>query len=434
MQLDDTIVAVSSAAGHGRRGIMRLSGPAAWEMALNLLSPHPADLTPRRWIDAELVLGRIPIGLLLFRAPASFTGQDMAELHMPGIPVLLQRLMAGMQRQGVRSAGPGEFSYRACELGKIDISRAEGINAVIHAQSEQEFSAASALRCGELYRWTERQSAELAELLALVEAGIDFTDEHDVGAVTADEFRRRMNALREHLAELQIHSKRWHPAEHQPMVVLAGAPNAGKSSLFNALLGHQRAIVSPVAGTTRDSLEAPLRTPSGVVALVDSAGCEPDSSQLQTSMNQMRAGTIQRADVVIWVSENGDDFPSAASEPHVICVKSKADVSDGPTGLAVSSVTGAGMEELMERIGLCAFGKASSVTSRILLNQRHLAELELVDLALARAADNPQRVEVEPELIAADLRAALDAIGRITGVISSDDILGLIFGRFCVGK
>ncbi len=434
MHLDDTIVAISSAAGHGRRGIIRLSGPAAWELALTLLSPRPTDLLPRRWIDADLAWERIGIGLLLFRTPASFTGQDMAELHVPGIPVLLQRLTAELRRCGARSAAPGEFSYRACELGKIDISRAEGINAVIHAQSEQEFSAASALRCGELYRWTERQSAELAELLALVEAGIDFTDEHDVGAVTADEYSRRIDALRWHLEELQIHSRRWHPTDHQPLVVLAGAPNAGKSSLFNALLGHQRAIVSPVAGTTRDSLAAPLRTPSGVVTLVDSAGYEDDSTHLRASMNQMRAGTMQRADVVILVSETGDDFPPAASEPQIICVKSKADISDGSAGLAVSSVTGVGMGELLSRIGHCAFGKPAAVASRIFLNQRHMSELELADSALARAADTPHRVETEPELVAADLRAALDSIGRITGTISSDDILGLIFGRFCVGK
>jgi len=380
----------------------------------------------------------IPIGLLLFRQPASFTGQDMAELHLPGIPPLLQHVMEALQRAGARAAQPGEFSYRACELGKIDISSAEGINAVIHAQSEQEFSAASALRCGALHEWTVRQSADLAELLALVEAGIDFTDEHDVGSITADEFRQRIDSIRQRLAELQFHSQRWRTTGHQPVVVLAGQPNAGKSSLFNALLGHQRSIVSPVPGTTRDSIAALLRTPLGIVTLVDSAGYEPGENALQMSMNQLREAMLKQADVVIWVSERSDDFPSSAAEPAVICVESKADRRADPAPakdrLAVSSVTGVGLAELAERIGRCAFSKSVSRTSRILLNQRHVAELETADAALARAAAAPECVESEPELAAADLRAALDAIGRIAGAVSSDDILGLIFGRFCVGK
>lgn len=437
MQLNDTIVAVSSASGHGARGIVRLSGPEAREMALNLVVACPNPIPSRQWISGQLRFGHLPVGLLLFQGPASFTGQDMAELHLPGIPALIQHVIANLQRAGARMASPGEFSYRACELGKMDISRAEGINAVIYAQSEQEFSAASALRCGALYQWAQTQSTQLAELLALVEAGIDFTDEHDVGAITVPEFSHRIKSLRQQLEELNLHSQRWQMAEHRPTAVLVGRPNAGKSSLFNALLGRPRAMVSPVAGTTRDSIAALLATPYGVVTLMDSAGYEANESPLQGSMNHMRESTVQRADVVIWVSENEDDTPLNSTGPIHIRVKSKADTgsdSDASHRLAVSSLAGTGIAELTDRIGRQAFGKSASSASRILLNARHLAELELADAALARVSEEPQKVESEPELIAADLRAALNAIGRITGVISSDDILGLIFSRFCVGK
>ncbi len=438
MQMNDTIAAMSSAPGHGARAIVRLSGPEAWNLALRLLEARPANLPPRQWIDVRLKYESIPAGLILFSNPHSFTGQDMAELHIPGIPVLARSLLADLLRAGARSAGPGEFSYRACELGKMDISRAEGINAVIHAQSEHEFAAASTLRCGELYQWAMRQSTQIGELLALVEAGIDFTDEHDVGVITGEELGVRAAALRRELAELQFHNRRWRRAEHHPIAVLVGRPNAGKSSLFNALLGIPRAMVSPHAGTTRDSISAPLRTPSGVVNLVDSAGLETCESLLHTSMNQMREHTIDRADVVIWVSESGDDFPrTTSSAVAILCVRSKADIAGGRTHHGewrVSSVTGEGIEKLRDQIGQLALAKPSAAGSRVMLNERHIRQLEIADSALARIVDDPHRVETEPELMAADLRAALDAVGQITGTVSSDAILGLIFSRFCIGK
>ena len=437
MQINDTIAAMSSAPGHGARAIVRLSGPEAWNLALCLLDAQPADLLPRHWIDSRLKYEAIPAGLILFSNQHSFTGQDMAELHIPGIPVLAQHLLSELLRAGARAAGPGEFSYRACELGKMDISRAEGINAVIHAQSEREFAAASALRCGELFQWAMRQSTQIGELLALVEAGIDFTDEHDVGAITSDELGVGVAALQREIAEMRFHNRRWRRAEHHPIAVLVGRPNAGKSSLFNALLATQRAMVSPHAGTTRDSISAPLRTPSGVVTLVDSAGLETGESLLHASMNHMREHTIHRADVVIWVSERGDDFPKTASSAAVLCVRSKADIAGGRIRdgeWLVSSVTGEGIEKLRDQIGQLALAKPSAVSSRVMLNERHIGQLELAESALARVIDAPHRVETEPELMAADLRAALDAVGQITGTVSSDAILGLIFSRFCIGK
>jgi tRNA modification GTPase len=439
MQINDTIAAMSSAPGHGGRAIVRLSGLEAWNLTLCLLEARPANLPPRRWIDVRLKYEAIPAGLILFSKPHSFTGQDMAELHIPGIPVLARSLLADLLRAGARSAGPGEFSYRACELGKMDISRAEGINAVIHAQSEHEFAAASALRCGELYRWAMRQSTQIGELLALVEAGIDFTDEHDVGVITGEELGVRAAALQRELAELQFHNRRWRRAEHYPIAVLVGRPNAGKSSLFNALLRMPRAMVSPHAGTTRDSISALLRTPSGVVTLVDSAGLETCESLLHTSMNQMREHTIDRADVVIWVSESGDDFPKTTSSAAaaVLCVRSKADIAGGRSRdgeWLVSSVTGEGIGKLRDQIGQLVLAKPSAAGSRVMLNERHIRQLEIADSALARIIDAPHRVETEPELIAADLRAALDAVGQITGTVSSDAILGLIFSHFCIGK
>jgi tRNA modification GTPase len=282
-----------------------------------------------------------------------------------------------------------------------------------------------------------RQSTQIGELLALVEAGIDFTDEHDVGVITGEELGVRAAALQRELAELQFHNRRWRRAEHYTIAVLVGRPNAGKSSLFNALLRMPRAMVSPHAGTTRDSISALLRTPSGVVTLVDSAGLETCESVLHASMNQMREHTIHRADVVIWVSERGDDFPKTASSAAVLCVRSKADIAGGRIRdgeWLVSSVTGEGIEKLRDQIGQLALAKPSAVSSRVMLNERHIGQLELAESALARVIDAPHRVETEPELIAADLRAALDAVGQITGTVSSDAILGLIFSHFCIGK
>jgi tRNA modification GTPase len=273
MSPSDTIAAISSAVGTAARMIVRVSGPLAPRLAADLtLSPDepPPSATYTKLHFANLTL---PAWLFVFRAPRSYTGDDLVEFHLPGNPLLARILLDHLRENGARDAEPGEFTARAFFNGRLDLIEAEGVAATIAAGNEAELAAARQLMAGELARRLKPLIDLVAETLALVEVGIDFSDE-DVTFLSPQQFAQRVDAADGMLAEFVAQSGRFERLTHEPSFVLIGRPNAGKSTLLNALARQARAVVSPVAGTTRDVLSAEVALEQGIVRVLDAAGLE----------------------------------------------------------------------------------------------------------------------------------------------------------------
>lgn len=397
-----------------------------------------------------------------YDAPRSYTGEAMAELVIPGNPILIERVLARLTSQpGVREAGPGEFSARAFLGGKLTLAQAEGIAAAIAAGTERELAAAESLmlgRTGERYHgWADA----LATLLALVEAGIDFTDQEDVVPIPPHELKDQLEQLRTAIrTELGRESgSEQHP--HLPRVVLVGPPNAGKSTLFNALLGRKRAVESPLAGTTRDALAEDLdlsgdaHAPGGAgrVLLIDLPGLDAAAAGGPDLAAQAAAeAEIRRADILV-VCRPAD---APGSVPWMtlhagergrptIRVTTKADLPRGPVcqsdadggrdTIDVCALDGWHIGVLRRAITDAMWAERDASTPFLL--PRHRRALAIVSERLEAAAG---QIEPEahalayPETVAGELRSALDALAELTGEISPDDIIGRVFATFCVGK
>ncbi len=450
----DTIAAISSPMGVARRSIVRLSGPDSWQIAGSQVT-LAAVPQARRWLAAKLLHPPIAAGLILFKSPHSFTGEDSAELHLPGGAALAQMVLDAVLAAGARQAEPGEFSARAFFHGKCDLTEAEGIAATIGAENERQLRAAAALRDGALHRWCQTLCDRLGDMLALVEAGIDFSDEPDVSFISPAELQRQIAAIAADIARAQSHAVQWESLDMLPAVVLLGRPNVGKSSLLNALAGHDRAIVSPIAGTTRDAVATVIQTPAGPVRLVDAAGIEESPTALATLMNDARSTAIARADCVVVVTDGTEDQPALnllantaeVSGLATLWVRNKCDQPAGTANTAevsapvaclrTSALAHIGLNELRTAIGR-AITNASGAAATLTLNRRHRQWLAAATSALHSAqqmlAGNPESALRYPELIASDLRLALDAVGNISGIVSPDEVLGKIFSSFCIGK
>jgi tRNA modification GTPase len=452
MNLTDTIVAVSSApvsAGEGARSIVRVSGAGAWEAAGRVVSlPNGADVGWHGGLSIPMVHPSAALaGVLLFKGPRSFTGEDVAELHLPAsmgiVRALLDEILHGRVGGGgqVRLAEAGEFSARAFFHGKIDLTQAEGISATISATNAVQLRAAAGLRQGTLYKEMVRLTEEVAGALALVEAGIDFSDEADVSFISMERSGRVIGELVGYVERLLATALRVDRVDGMATVVLVGKPNVGKSSLMNALLCRERAIVSGVAGTTRDMLSGVMRTGSGEVRLVDVPGEEEVVDEMRGKMMEARALALLEADLRVRVVDAEEDDGKTEEGP-VLVVQNKVDLLVGgrerrPGRASVSAKTGEGIELLREQIGGLLREREVVAEGRVGMNQRHRALLIGAREGLHRAAAYTRDEAVfrrHPELLAAELREALDLLGQITGTVSPDEILGKIFSSFCIGK
>ncbi|MDB5296416.1 MAG: tRNA modification GTPase trmE [Phycisphaerales bacterium] len=471
MVADDTIVAVSSASGSAARMIVRTSGSDAVDVGRAIAPELPTDGgTAARAVLAFAGLV-CPAWVYVFRGPRSYTGEDLVEYHLPGNPVLAGLLLRHLQHLGLRPAEPGEFTARAYFRGRLDLTAAEGVAATIAANSADELAAARGLMAGELARRLAGPADRLLETLALLEVGIDFSDE-DVTVLSPAELSARVTACRDDLRRLLAETDRSRPAGGAPAFVLAGRPNAGKSTLLNALAGYARAVASATAGTTRDPLAADVPLARGLVRVIDVAGLEsvapgPGAPGAATSgeeaaaevAGRMRAGAeraIAEADFVLLLTpfDEPHDLPDLG-RPYDLLLQTQTDrrpapipiqrptgtgpgsgVSSGAvsggSAMTISAFTGDGMDRLREVMDELAFGRRGS-GHHLALNARHVEALRVAAEAMDRVLDLTA-MGGGAELASAELRAATDAVGGVLGRVSPDELLGRIFSRFCIGK
>jgi len=445
MPSQDTIFALSS--GHGRAAVavIRISGPAAGIVLDRMAGPRPK---PRR---AALRRVRHPASgealddalALWFPAPASETGEDVAELQVHGGRAVIAAVLDGIGAiEGCRLAEPGEFARRAFENGKLDLTGAEGladlIDAETAAQRRQALSQAGGA-LAELYAgWRQR----LLTATALVEAAIDFSDEADVAHDAAAKARAEAAALQ---AEIHHHLDDDHRGElvrEGFRVVLAGPPNVGKSSLLNALARRDVAIVSEEAGTTRDVIEVRLDLEGLPIVVSDTAGIREAPGKVEAEGIRRTLGQARAADLVLWMvdaTDLGAPAPALEVRPdRLLVVVNKYDLLDSkvlqvlPEGaIAVSALTGFGLDRLTRRIAGFAQARMGGEERPVLTQARHRQQLLRCRAALATFLNSPAD---ELELRAEDLRRAALALGRITGAVDPEEVLGEIFGRFCIGK
>ncbi len=446
MHPGDTITAISSAVGPCARIIVRLNGPDARAIASVIVADPRLNEASASRVTLRFNDLTVPSWLYCFLSPRSYTGEDVIEFHLPGNPLLARLLLDELVRRGARHADAGEFTARAYFNGRMDLSEAEGVAATIAAQSARELHAARQLMSGELARRLRPVLESIADSLALVEVGIDFSEE-DVSLLAPAELRDRITRCDDALERLLADSARFESLSHEPLIVLVGHPNAGKSTLLNALAGEARAVVSPEPGTTRDAISSHARLPRGLVKIVDIAGITPSpgtpgegwgegssAAAIDRQMQDRALNTISSADIVVLVHDCTDTRPPPALDVKIdLIVHTKLDLTDrAPTGLAVSAKTGANLDALRARLDALAFGDESGTGATLALTARHVDAIGEARQAHRRALEILETRG--SEVLALELRESLDALGTILGSVTPDDVIGRIFAAFCIGK
>ena len=443
----DTIAAIATAPGRGGIGVVRISGASLSELALDLCggvpTPRSAMFTP--FLDAGGVA--IDEGIALyFPAPASFTGEDVLELQGHGGPVVMQMLLERCLELGARLAEPGEFTRRAFLNGKLDLAQAESVADLIEASTAA--AARSALRSlsGRFSEEIHRIVDALIDLRMLVEATLDFPEE-EIEFLEQARALPRLEEIRQQLQDVLNRARQGALLRSGLNVVLVGEPNVGKSSLLNQLTGEDRAIVTEVAGTTRDALRETVQIEGIPLHIIDTAGLRETEDTVERIGIERTWREIERADVILRLVDASVEASASATEaidarlPQAverIIIANKIDLAgleagrveeNGAVRLQVSAKKGAGMElvraELLRIAGWQAHGE-----DVILARERHLHALRAALAHIGTAAGQSAALE----LFAEELRLAQDVLGEITGEFSADDLLGVIFSRFCIGK
>jgi tRNA modification GTPase len=437
----DTIAAIASAAGRGGIGIVRLSGPEARDIAERVcgraLRPRHAHHVRFRDREGEVVDDGVA---LWFRAPASYTGEDVVELQAHGSPVVLDALLELCCAHGARCARAGEFSERAWENGRLDLAQAEAVADLIAAADLRAARAARRSLEGEFSRSVDALARTLLALRVQLEASIDFSDE-ELDADGEAALRDRLEAARAQLAALLVAAEQGRRLRDGLHAVIVGPPNAGKSSLLNALAGSDRAIVTDVPGTTRDLLQETIRVDGVELTLVDTAGLREEGDAIEREGMRRARGELARADAALVVLDARDPGAGRAAVegalggvPEIVWLHNKCDLLPAaatPTAgaIRVSARTGAGLGALHARLRTLAGGGGEGAFSA---RARHVEALRRARDLLGEAASGFGAAR--PELAADSLRRAHDALGEITGRVLPDALLGHIFATFCIGK
>lgn len=452
----DTIAAIATPPGYGGIGIIRLSGPRALEFLEPLLRPFdPRTLTPRHASlheihhpqTGELIDQAV---ITYFKAPRSFTGEDIIEISCHGSPVVLAEILRHLTELGARPADPGEFSMRAFLNGRMDLSQAEAIQDLIRAQTTYQAQLAARQHQGELSRQLQPARQRLIDLIVRFESAVEFVED-DLEALDIERLSAEIDDLSLALSRL-VDSYRYGRIVRAGLrLAITGRPNVGKSSLFNALLGRDRAIVTPIPGTTRDTLSESLSIGGIPVELVDTAGIRQSSDPVEQLGVKRTQAAIVDADFVIAVidaSESSidqdltliDDFP-----PHLI-VLNKCDlgvqISPASRGLlgakapliSTSALTGHGIDAIKDHIHRHLTGdRATASESAIITNERHYAALQET-LSALDAARRDLGAGFTEEIALANLHRALHSLGLITGETVVAELINQIFATFCIGK
>jgi tRNA modification GTPase len=450
--VSDTIVAAATPPGRGGIAIVRVSGPATPQIAVNVLGklPPPRFATAAKFRAAAGAA--IDDGLALyFPAPHSYTGEHVLELHGHGGPVLVEALIRRLLELGARRAQPGEFTQRAYLNGKLDLAQAEAVADLIDAASDAAARAARRSLEGEFSSRVLALSQTLGELRADVEAEIDFADE-PIDVLSQDSLRVRLEEAAAQLEALRVASRQGRLSTEGMTVVIAGRPNAGKSSLLNRLAGHDAAIVTTTAGTTRDLLRERILLDGMPLHVLDTAGLRRAGDDIEAEGIRRARAAMAGADRILFVIDAAAD-PAAAGyleerallPPEVpvsvvfnkidLTVPSPAACELAPGGIAtvrLSALTGEGLDTLATHLKAC-MGFDPGGTHALSARARHLEALTRVDAHLVEAAGQ-LAARSAPELVAEELKRAQQALGEIVGADSSDELLGRIFARFCIGK
>ncbi|MDA0806816.1 MAG: tRNA modification GTPase [Planctomycetota bacterium] len=456
-ELDQTIAAVASAPGGAGRGIVRVSGGDAVALVHQLFEPGETDAEPASTISYRAAgtvtvsdFPQVPADAWVWPTARSYTGQPMVELHLPGSPPLLERVLETLFEHGVRPARAGEFTLRAFLAGRMDLAQAEAVLGVIDADDHEELTTALNQLAGGLSGKLLQLRGDLLELLADLEAGLDFVEE-DIEFVSRKEVMRRLQSGIDVIRQLEQQADGRMLADDRLRVVLAGLPNAGKSTLFNALSKSDDAIVSSVAGTTRDYLASKVSCGELTIELIDTAGLDRSESGIDGAAQKLGGIQVGEADLVLWCSavDNSDEDRAAdldaladlkSRHDRVVAIKTRGDLRttasdrkelDAPM---VSAVSGEGLDELRELIAG-------------LLSERSQGERQFVGSTAARSRDSLRRASesllrafdaadgsLGDELVAFETRTGIETLGEIVGTIYTDDLLDQIFSRFCIGK
>lgn len=446
--LSDVIVALASAPGRAAIAVVRLSGSGAFEVAAQVVEGFRAD--PPRHAALATFRDRnahpIDRGLCIaFPGPHSYTGDDLVELTCHGGTTVVTQLLAALQAAGARPAAPGEFTRRAVLNGKMDLLQAEGVADLVESTAPAQARAALHQVEGGLSRNIASLRSQLLDLLALLSYDIDFPGEDD-GPVAPALLTDRLEELRGSLERLLRTSSIGERLRTGALVVLAGAPNTGKSSLFNALLGAERALVTAVPGTTRDAVEADTAFDGWPIRLADTAGLRDADDLVERLGIEVSRRYLANADLVLLCAEAGRPLEPGEQEllagHKVVLARTKSDLvrpdaEEELLGIAVSVVTGEGLDALRGALASRVFGDPAQRPlpdlEPILLRERHRVALERAMTAV-NAAGELLGAGGDAALAAHEVQGAVRALDELVGVVDPDDVLGRVFSRFCVGK
>ena len=443
-----TVAAIATPTGTGAVSLIRLSGPQAISVAALATGGRITAELPARTAHRCRILDRdgqvLDDGLMtVFRAPASFTGEDCVEFTGHGGLLVTREILARLLDLGASPAGPGEFTQRAFLNGKIDLTQAEGVMDLIAAQTRLALRAARSQLEGHLGRRTTAARDQLLATLAHLEAWIDFPDE-DIDPQVGDEFLASLRAVLATVDALLATADQGRVLREGVRTVIFGPPNVGKSSLLNCLLGYDRAIVSDLPGTTRDTIEEIINLHGIPLRLVDTAGVREATDHIEAAGIQRTVQQIESADLLLEVADASQPppppFSSGSSVATRLQILNKCDLAEhaawaGHPAVRLSCATGTGFAELSAAIREALhFGDADWGEHSVAINARHQASLRTARSGLIAALDLLSEPAAKVELAAIDLRDALDALGEIPGRVDTEDLLGEIFSRFCIGK
>lgn len=458
---NDTIASPATAAGMAAIAIIRVSGKDAFPVMDKIFKPRKKGINITGTESHKMVFGDVIDGETLidevlvsvFRSPNSFTGEDVAEISCHGSPFIVKRIMELLVKHNVRTAGPGEFSLRAFLNGKMDLSQAEAVADLIASSTETAHAIALNQLKGNISNEINKLRDELVGFASLIELELDFSEE-DVEFADRKQLKIAVESLRRKIQQLILSFQTGQAIRQGVPVVIAGRPNAGKSTLLNALLEEERAIVSPIPGTTRDTIEEDIIIKGILFRFIDTAGLRHATDEIEQSGIERTLDKVSKAQVIIYLFDINElnlhdvendvnrlkEYASAEQTRFILCAN-KSDLADeelknsfgGNECIFISAKEHSGLNELNNTLAMPFLEGMKEAGNAVIANIRHYEALQRADDALSAVLIGMES-HLTHDLIAADLRHALNYLGEIAGSISSEDLLNTIFSKFCIGK